>query len=464
MKKFRICNLLMAFALVLSMLVPAGASNLADVSNIVRKKTVDAEAALLANMTHDVVYYEQNARTKVYPASITKVMTALLVVEAIEDGTWTLDTQVTAGSETWLGIPSDGSTANIQIGETMTVENLLYCLMLPSANEAANILAQALSGSVADFVARMNDRAVELGCTMTHFENPHGIHSDNHYTSCYDLYLIACEAMNNEIFRTIVSTDAYTVPATNMSEERSLANTNALLTSKKYSGYVMEDCIGIKTGSTDAAGYCLLSAAERDGNILISVVMGAETTLDRDGTHRKQFSESSSLLEWGFEYFSIHPILESSDPVAEVPVTLGVDVDSVLVVPAESIDALLPEDVHGDAFTTKSEVVESVEAPVEKGQVLGSLTIYLQDQPYGTVDLVAVETVEQDIFLAQLKAIEDFVSNAWFKMAVGLVLLVALIVVLRMTIFQPKRRYGSRYTGARRGSIGRSYKGTRRRR
>ncbi|MBQ9166412.1 MAG: D-alanyl-D-alanine carboxypeptidase [Oscillospiraceae bacterium] len=464
MKKFRICNLLIAFALVLSMLVPAGASNLADVSNIVKKKTVDAEAALLANMTHDVIYYEQNARTKVYPASITKVMTALLVVEAIEDGTWTLDTEVTAGGETWLGIPSDGSTANIQIGETMTVENLLYCLMLPSANEAANILAQALSGSVADFVARMNDRAVELGCTMTHFENPHGIHSDNHYTSCYDLYLIACEAMSNEIFRTIVSTDAYTVPPTNMSEERPLANTNALLTGKKYSGYVMEDCIGIKTGSTDAAGYCLLSAAERDGNILISVVMGAETTLDRDGTHRKQFSESSSLLEWGFEYFSIHPILESSDPVAEVPVTLGVDVDSVLVVPAESIDALLPEDVHGDAFTTKAEVVETVEAPVEKGQVLGSLTIYLQDQPYGTVDLVAVETVEQDVFLARLKAIEDFVSNAWFKMAVGLVLLVALIVVLRMTVFQPKRRYGSRYTGSRRSSMGPSYKGTRRRR
>lgn len=465
MKKFRICNLLLAFVMVLSLLIPASATDLSEVSGIVQKKNVDAQAALLVNMTYDVVYYEQNAHEKVYPASITKVMTALLALEAVEDGTWTLDTQITASGETWLGIPSDGSTANIQIGETLTVEQLLYCLMLPSANEAANILAQAHSGSVSAFVQEMNDRAMELGCTMTHFENPHGIHSDNHYTCCYDLYLIAKEAMNNSTFRTIVSTSEYTVPATNMSEERHIVNTNALLSSKKYSGYVMEDCIGIKTGSTNAAGYCLLSAAERDGNILISVVMGAETTLDNDGTHRMQFSESSSLLEWGFNNFSIHTVLENTDPVAEVPVTLGKKVDSVLVVPAESVDALLPDDVEGDDFTTKAEVAESVEAPVEKGQKLGTLTLYLQDEPYGTVDLVAVEDVEQSVFLARKKAVEDFISNAWFKMAVGLVLLVAVIVVLRLTIFQPKRRYGSRYTGARRSSsAGKSYKGTRRRR
>lgn len=462
MKRVRIVSLILALALALGLMaVPAGAADLTEVSDLVKNKQVDAKAALLVNMDEDVIYYEKNAREKVYPASITKVMTALLVLEAVDRGDLSLDTQVTAGNETWLGIPADGTTQNIQIGETMALEDLLYCLLVPSANEAANILAQEISGSVSSFVDRMNDRAVELGCTGTHFVNPHGIHDPDHYTTCYDLYLIARQAMQNETFRKIVSTDEYTIAPTNKTEEeRHFYNTNGLLTGKKYSGYVLEGCIGIKTGSTDAAGYCLLSAAERDGTTLISVVMGAETTLDSAGTHRKQFSESASLLKWGFDNYSYHPILDSTDPVAEVPVTLGKDVDSVLVVPGDGLEALLPNDVTSDKFTTKAEVVESAEAPIEKGQKLGTLTVYLGEEAYGSVDLVALDDVEQSVFLAKKKAVEDFISQTWFKAAIGLAVLVALIVVLRLTVFRPKRRYGSSYTGTRRP---RNYKGGRRR-
>lgn len=463
MKKKRIVIFFLFFALIGSLFVPltAGAVDLGAVSQAVRQKDVDANAALLVNMTEDTIYYEKNAQQKVYPASITKVMTALLVLEAVDRGDLTLDTVITAGSETWMGIPADGSTQNIQIGENMTVRDLLYCLLLPSANEAANILAQTVSGRVASFVDLMNSRAVELGCTGTHFVNPHGIHDENHYTTCYDLYLIARHAMENETFRTIVSTDEYTVPATNMSEERHFANTNGLLTNKKYSGYVYDDCIGIKTGSTDAAGYCLLSAAERDGTVLISVVMGAETVVDSAGTHRKQFSESSALLKWGFDTFSYHTVMESTDPVAEVPVTLGIDVDSVLVAPAEGIQALLPNDVKSDAFTTTIEVVETVAAPVTKGQKLGTMTIYLQGQPYGSVDLVAIDDVEQSAFLAKKQEIEDFISSTWFKAALIVIGVIILVILLRLTVFRPRRRYGGRYTGSRRQ---RNYRGSRRRR
>lgn len=461
MKQIRIVSFFLVIALIGALLVPAGAVDLAEVSTLVQNKNVDAKAALLVNMTEDTIYYEKNAREKVYPASITKVMTALLILEAVDRGDLTLETEVTAGNETWLSVPADGTTQNIQIGEVMSVRDLLYCLLLPSANEAANILAQAVSGTVASFVDLMNSRAVELGCTGTHFVNPHGIHDPDHYTTCYDLYLIARQAMSNETFRTIVSTEEYTVPATNMSGERSFANTNGLLTSRHYSGYVYEDCIGIKTGSTSDAGYCLLSAAERDGTILISVVMGAETVVDEAGTHRRQFSESASLLKWGYENFSVHSILDSSDPVAEVPVTLGVDVDSVLVVPGDSLEALLPNDVTSDSFTTKAEVVETVEAPVEQGQVLGTLTVYLQDEPYGSVDLVAANSVEQSAFLAKKQAVEEFIASTGFK--VGLVVLgvILLLIILRLTVFRPRRQYGAPYTGTRRP---RNYKGSRRRR
>ncbi|MCD7753440.1 MAG: D-alanyl-D-alanine carboxypeptidase [Clostridiales bacterium] len=461
MKRYRILSLFLALVLVFSMATPlsARAEDLSQVSQLVADMEIDANAALLVNMTEDVIYYEQNAYDKVYPASITKVMTALLVLEAVDRGDLSLDTKITAGGETWLDIPSDGSTQNIQIGETMSVEDLLYCLLLPSANEAANILAQAVSGTVSSFVELMNRRATELGCTGTHFANPHGIQDEDHYTTCYDLYLIARAAMSNETFRTIVSTDSYTVPATNMSEERTFSNTNGLLTSKKYSGYVYDSCIGIKTGSTSDAGYCLLAAAEEDGTTLISVVMGAETTVDNDGTHRMQFSESARLLKWGFSNFSYHSILDLDTPVAEVPVTLGVDVDSVLVVPSGTLDALLPNDITADSFTVEYETVDSVEAPVEAGDVLGTLTVYLEGEAYGSVDLVAATSVEQSSFLATKKAIEDFISDNWLKAAIGLGVIVVLVIVLRLTLLRPKRRYGN-YTGTRRP---RNYKGSRRR-
>lgn len=439
-----------------------GVDDLIPVSELLRAKDVQAKAALLVNLDNDTIYYAKNAYQKVYPASITKVMTALLVLEAVDRGDLSLDTMITAGSETWLGVTSDATTQNIQIGETMRLEDLLYCLLLPSANEAANILAQAVSGSVSSFVDLMNSRAVELGCTGTHFVNPHGMHNEDHYTTCHDLYLIAKQAMQNETFRTIVSTDEYTVGPTNMTEEeRHFYSSNGLLSGKMYSGYTMDGCIGIKTGTTDAAGYCLLSAAERDGTTLISVVMGAETVVDADGTHRMQFSESSSLLNWGFQNYSVHPILENGDPVTEVPVTLGVDVDSVLVVPGDTLDALLPNDVTSEAFTTSFEVVDSVEAPVEKGEKLGTLTVSLGDQVYGTVDLVAADAVEQSSFLAKKQAVEEFISAYWLKAVIALAVIVVVIVLVRFLLLRPKRRYGGSYTGSRRP---RNYKGGRRRR
>ncbi len=460
MKKIRLFSLLLALALALGALMPAArAIDLAQVSDTVADYEVRARAALLVNATEDMVYYEQNAYERVYPASITKVMTALLILEAVERGDMTLDDIVTAGSDTWLGVTLDATTQNIQIGETMRLEDLLYCLLLPSANEAANILAQYHSGSVSSFVERMNARAAELGCTGTHFVNPHGMHDDDHYTTCYDLYLIARKAMENETFRTIVSTEEYTVPATDGHEERHFYNTNGLLTGNYYSGYVYENCIGIKTGTTDAAGYCLLSAAEQDGTMLISVVMGSETVVDDEGTHRYQFSESSRLLRWGFENFSVHDILTSTDPVAEVPVTLGVDVDSVLVAPADGLQALLPNDVTEESFTVRVETVDSVAAPVAEGDVLGALTVYLGEEPFGSVDLVAQDAVEQSVFLARKQAIETFIANYWLVAAIGLAVLLVLIAVLRLTVLRPKRRYGN-YTGSRRP---RNYKGGRRR-
>ena len=189
---------------------------------------VNAKAALLMDYESGRMLYGLNERDTEYPASITKVMTALLTLEAVDQGVLTLDQQVAAPSLVNDMDPT-GSSADIKEGEVLTVEQLLYCMMLVSANEAACILAETVAGSQDAFVALMNQRAQELGCTGTHFVNPNGLHDPNHYSTAWDIYLFTREAMKNETFMKICGTASYVVPATNMSEERELYTTNSLI-------------------------------------------------------------------------------------------------------------------------------------------------------------------------------------------------------------------------------------------
>lgn len=383
MKKYRFLALL----LLLALLLPGSALALDDPG-------VDATAALLVDADYNVVLYEFNAHEKRYPASITKVMTALLTLEAVDRGELSLSDMITAPEGIHNGLAADGSTQNIKSGEVMSLKDLLYCVLLPSANEACNVLAYAVAGGVDEFVALMNQRAAELGMTGTHFANTHGLHDDNHYTTAWDIWLMAHEAMKNETFREIVSTKEYYVPATNISDQRHFYNTNALLTALKYSGYVYQPAIGIKTGSTGEAGLCLVSAAEQDGRTLYCVVLGAELAHQPDNSYKRMnFVESSRLLKWGFDNFSYRTILESSDPVAQIEVTLS-DTDHVLVRPEGTLSALLPNDLDLSEFTqTVTLDAESVEAPVTEGQVLGKITLSYDGEEYGTLDLVALNDV-----------------------------------------------------------------------
>lgn len=193
---------------------------------------------------------------------------------------------VTASSALHTGIGEGASTADIKEGEQLRIIDLLYAALIPSGNEACNVLAEAVSGSVTEFVARMNARAAELGMTGTHFSNTHGYHDDDHYTTAYDIYRMCRQAMEFETFRTIVSAKNYTMPATNFHpEERIVRSTNALISNFRVAGYIYEYATGIKTGHTPEAGYCLAASATKDGHTLLSVVMGCER---EPGTHRQR--------------------------------------------------------------------------------------------------------------------------------------------------------------------------------
>ena len=269
------------------------------------------EAMLLVDAHTGKAVFEKNAHEQMYPASLTKIMTALLVLEAVDDGRLSLDQPVTATESAMAGLAADGSSAGIQAGETMTVENLLYCMLVVSANEACNILAEQVSGSVDAFVDAMNAKAAALGCENTHFVNPTGLHDSQHYTSAWDLYRITAEAMKHEDFMRICDTARVTIPATNLSEERKLYTTNYLIDTWRSLGYIYSNAHGIKTGSTDEAGHCLVSSATEGSLSLVSVALGGARVTLADGEIRTySFYDTRAMFEWAFDNFSYQTVLE----------------------------------------------------------------------------------------------------------------------------------------------------------
>jgi len=403
---------------------------------------VKAAAVLLVDTQYETVLYEKNSNERRPPASITKVMTALLVLEALDRGELKEDSIVTATGSATVDITEDSSTQNIQAGEQMSVSNLLYCLLCPSANEAANILAEAVSGTIPAFVEAMNARAAELGMTNTHFMNPHGLHQNEHYSTAHDIYLMVREAMKHPLFQKIVSTETYTVPATNLSPERKLVNTNALLSARKYPGYTYKPVTGVKTGHTPEAGFCLVSAAREKERALLAVVLGAENVTNPDGSiSRLQFSESKRLLKWGFSAFKPQTILDKDTILREVPVSNGKGVSHVVGIPSAGIEAILPVSYDPKNLITDITLKqERVAAPVVQGQVLGSVTLTYEGSNYGTVDLIAANDVQFSFIRMIFTSIQALFTSLLLKVAAAAFLAVIVLRYLRALRRTPRRK------------------------
>ena len=456
MKKHRLLSLFLSFALLLPLFGAFSADAYEDFD-------LDAKAGLLIEADTGEILYEKNAHQENYPASLTKVMVALLVFEAIDEGRLALTDSVTATESAFEGLSSDGSTANIVPGETMTVEQLLNCMLIVSANEACNILGETLYGSVDAFVARMNERASELGCEHTHFANATGLHNSQHYTTAWDLYLITREAMKHEKFMEICNSKSYTVPATNMTEKpRELHSTNFLISNWRARGYVYRDAQGIKTGSTPEAGYCLISSAVRGSRHMISVVLGAERVTLEDGVtiQTRSFSETSRMFDWGFDNFARRDILSSADLIQEIPVALSSEASYVSTHAAEDLSCLLPNNIEPEdlerTVTLKS---ETVDAPVAAGDVLGTLTLSYKDTVYGETELLALNDVSASWFLTAQRKVVDFFAKPLVKVVFLLLVLLIVALVVYTTMFSRRRRYGRR----RYSRAGSGYRGRRRR-
>ena len=414
MKNFKIIPMILIISVLFAAFAPCASA--------IEQPEIGAAAAVLVERNTGEVFFAKNETARVYPASTTKIMTVLLAIEACEAGTASPTDEVTASENMTYDLIADGSTANIQVGETMPLEDLMYCAMVASANEACNIIAEYIGGSIENFVARMNERAAELGCTGTHFANTHGLPDENHYTTAWDFYLISSAAMDYAMFEEICNTATYEVAETNMSPARTLQNTNGLINENSYyPGYYYEYAKGIKTGSTSAAGYCLISTASKNDIDLLAVVMGGVATEKEDGKlDYGSFSDSIALYEWAFENYSYQEILSSTETVTQVPVRHGADAETVSVRAETPITALLPNGTNMSEFDHDIVIYsqrdgEELEAPISAGEILGEITVTRDGVTYGTSNLVAGSSVELSKLDYMKTQIKDTLSKPLVK-------------------------------------------------
>lgn len=411
---------------------------------------VFAAAALLVDADAGTYLFEKNIHDRREPASLTKIMTCMLALEIIGDE-WDIrkDETVTVTPEAFTDITAESSTSGLKAGEMIRLEDLIYCVMLQSANEGSNVLAIHLLGSTASFVDHMNRRAKELGCESTHFANPHGLPHAEHYTTALDVYTLAEQAVKTPHFMTVAHTNRYVVPATNKSAERILNTTNRLISTSAVSEYYYPAAKGIKTGFTDNAGYCLASTAEKDGRRLVSVVMGAEPN--------RHFIETKLLFDWGFENFTQKRLLAKTQMLAQVEVRNGIDKDHVTLVPEQEIVALVPKNLDPEEVTRKVSLhhPEGMYAPILRDEILGTVTLEYEGHVYGTVNLLASFSIEENTAMVFLLNVREWFSKTWIKRTLGalaaLVLLyVALTVALNLRRQRERNRKPGNYRGRRR--------------
>ena len=379
-------------------------------------KNISAPNLLLAETNTGRILYERNADRKIYPASLTKLMTAILVVENCE-----LDEIVTVSENAVLSVPVGYVNANLQVGEELTVEDLLYVMLIPSANDAANALAEHVGGNIESFSAMMNSKAKELGCTGSNFTNPSGLHQEEQYTTTRDLFLISQEAIENELIEKIIGTTIYTLPSTNKytKEPRIFATTNYMM-KKSLKKYYYDYCIGAKTGYTGEAKNCVVEFAKKDGIELTAIVMGEQAKVKG-----QKFLDAKEMFEYVFKNYDNKQVAKKNDKYDIVKVSNGTkDTKELEILYKENVNILMKND--GNKEIKESMEYTNLKAPIQKGDIVGKITYNYEGIIYET-ELIANSNVEESRVLANLLKI----------------LMLLLIIFIIYNLKKSKKKYGN---------------------
>ncbi len=421
-------SFVLVFTLIMSMFTSVAVSALTFTPNT----EVYSEAAYLVNLDTNTVIYEKNPDKVMYPASLTKIMTAIIAIENIDDLS---GTQIEAPSYIFDELYQTGaSTADFRPREVATAEELLYGLMLQSACEAGSILADYVGGSVEGFVEMMNNKAAELGCENTHFVNAHGLHNPEQYTTAKDMAKIMEYAISLPEFKKIASTYSYEIAANNKhTEPRNIYHTNKMLL--RTSDYYYEPIGASKTGTTDEAGRCLASTASFGGYNYLLVTLGGPMK-DADGNNlQSAFLDAKSLYEWAFTYFRETTILQVTEELGEVAVKYSAGSDHILVHPEHGFEMFWPTSIETSVIEKKVNLPKEIEAPVKTGDKIGTLELRCSGETLAEINLVASQGVEKSSLAYNLDLIKKFFSSIWFKVTIGVILVlvggyIALVIIV----------------------------------
>lgn len=374
------------------------------------------------------ILYEKNSNDVRFPASTTKIMTAILTVENCN-----LDDVATVSHNAVYSIPYDYTHASLKEGEELTIEQLLYALMIPSANDAAIVLAEHISGSVEEFAKLMNKRAEELGCKNTHFVNPNGIHSKDHTSTSYDLALMGKFAMQNSIIRKIVSTTQFTLPATNKysKADRTFNNSNDLLST--YSRYYYEGTTGVKTGYTGEAGNCIIASAKKNDFEVILVVLGGEST--NTGLSQR-YLDCKTLFDYAFNNYSLKTLNEKNAVLKQITVRGATEeTQNLNVLIKDKIEIFSENSADLSSLEPEITLDENLMAPISANSAIGKITYNYDGQTYSS-DLIAETQVLSSDFLPLL-----------FRILLIFVVLYLLFLLLKKPKNKSKKTYKKKTKG-----------------
>lgn len=398
--------------------------------------TSHAEAALLMDMNSGRLIYGKNIDERLYPASTTKMMTGILALESGKMGE-----TATATYEALKDITLEDSHMGILIGEQLTMIDLINGMLVYSANDAANVIAIQVAGSIDAFVDMMNAKAQELGMTNTHFVNACGVHNEDHYTTASDLAILAKYCMQNEEFRNIVKQPIYHIAPTNKyALQRDLPSTNLFLSTSRSPYYLYKPCTGIKTGTTEAAGHCLVASAEYNGMSLLGIVLKCDDLDMRENAY--SYIITQDLFDFGFNNYESGILASPGNIVYDSKVYEAKDDKRVTLTVDTEISALVPigDDISADVQSSIELTEDNLQAPIAKGDVLGQIAYIYRGTEIGRANLVAANDVEQNMVLHVFHIIIGVIINPLVFIPVILLIILAMVARSRKRRMERKRR------------------------
>ena len=405
-----------------------------------------SDCAYLVRSDNGEVIFDKNAGKQTPPASLTKIVTAIVVLENCED----LDAPVTVPESCIEELDGTGSSlGGLKAGEVVTVYNLLACLMIQSANEAATTLADYISkGDRAKFIKMMNEVAERLGCDNSHFTNPHGLHDENQYVTAEDMATFILHAIQFPAFEEIIGKSSYMLPATNLQEERKIVNTNYLLNSG-IKDYYCEYVKGGKTGSTSAAGRCVVAIASKDGYNYVGVALNSVfEDVDGDGVEENgAFLDAKEMFEWAFKNIELVAISDTSMIVCQLPIKYAKSIDEITLSPGETVYSLVPSGTESGSLLVEpiaDTMPEFVKAPVKKGDVICRAKVLYAGNVIKEIDLVASMDAKFGLFAAIGTLAKDLSSNVIFKFVI--IPAAAVVLILFILLFMRRKRRRRRPT------------------